>query len=140
MNNLVVAHFLDGRILKGNSLDVDANKPVCHIRPPEGKAEEVKLAKLKALFFVRSLEGNAKHEEAGDVESGDLRVAGSAPISCRFSDGEVINGLTNRFPPIKPFFFLVPVDTRSNNIRILVNRSAVMKMENRHIAKQPASK
>jgi len=38
-------------------------------------------------------------------------------------------GLTNRFPPTRPFFFIVPVDAESNNIRILVNRTAIKKME-----------
>jgi hypothetical protein len=31
--------------------------------------------------------------------------------------------------PAKPFFLVVPVDTQSNNVRILVNRDAVVSME-----------
>jgi hypothetical protein len=46
-----------------------------------------------------------------------------------FPDGEVMVGLTNRYPPNRPFFFIVPVDQQSNNIRILVNRTAIKKME-----------
>ena len=30
MANEVVAHYLDGRVVKGVSLDVDPGRPVCH--------------------------------------------------------------------------------------------------------------
>ena len=33
-----------------------------------------------------------------------------------------------RFPPVKPFFFILPADGTSNNVRILVNRAAVRSM------------
>jgi hypothetical protein len=34
-----------------------------------------------------------------------------------------------RYPPNKPFFFLIPADTVSNNLRILVNREQVGSMK-----------
>ncbi len=37
-------------------------------------------------------------------------------------DGEQLLGLTVRFPPVKPFFFILPADGASNNIRILVTK------------------
>jgi hypothetical protein len=46
-----------------------------------------------------------------------------------FADSEEILGLMNRFPPITPFFYMLPIDLQSNNIRILVNRAAVKEME-----------
>jgi len=50
------------------------------------------------------------------------------PIEIEFADGERLVGLTVRFPPVKPFFFILPADDASNNIRILVNRGAVKAM------------
>ena len=129
MNNFVVARYLDGKVLKGTSLDVDPMRPTFHVRPPEGKTAEVKLKELKALFFVRSLEGDKTRHEVHALDPADLRSKGSTPVALHFPDGEVIIGLTNRYPPNRPFFFIVPVDAQSNNIRILVNRSAVKKME-----------
>ena len=38
MSNLVVARYLDGKLLKGTSLDVDPTRPTFHVRPPEGRA------------------------------------------------------------------------------------------------------
>jgi hypothetical protein len=129
MNNLVVARYLDGRMLKGTSLDIDPAKPTFHLRPPEGITAEVKLKDLKDLFFVRSLEGDMARNDARALSPTDPRAHGSTAVSLHFPDGEVMVGLTNRFPPNRPFFFVVPVDPESNNIRILVNRGAVKKME-----------
>jgi len=129
MSNKVVARFRDGRVIKGISLDVDPAKPVFHLRPAQGTAMEIKLSDLKALFFVRSLEGNPTHKEARALSPGDVRIRGSTLVTLRFADGEVIVGLTIRFPPNKPYFFVVPVDTKSNNIRMLINRDAVTSME-----------
>ncbi|MEP6574444.1 MAG: hypothetical protein ABJD11_17215 [Gemmatimonadota bacterium] len=128
MSNLIVARFLTGRVLKGTSLDVDPNKPSCHVRPSVGPVEEVRLMDLKALFFVRTLEGNAARDEAHKVVPTDPRLLGSSGITLLFKDGESITGRTNRYPPNRPFFFIVPVDPGSNNIRILINRAAVTSM------------
>jgi hypothetical protein len=129
MSQKVVARFLDGRVMKGTSLDVAANRPRFHLRPESGGAvEDVALADLKALFFVRSFEGNPAHEEAKTLDPGDPRARGSRLVSARFADGEVITGLTIRFPPVTPFYFLTPVDPRSNNVRMLVNGSAVQEL------------
>ncbi|MEW5919042.1 MAG: hypothetical protein AB1762_21745, partial [Gemmatimonadota bacterium] len=64
MVNQVVARFIDGRLIKGTSIDVDQGKPNCHIRTPDGAVYTVELSDLKALFFVKSLSGNAQHDEA----------------------------------------------------------------------------
>jgi hypothetical protein len=128
MNN-VVAHFKDGRVLKGTSLAVDPAKPAFPLRPSDGRAVEVQFKDLKALFFVRSLEGNAGHKDASTLTPGDPRSRGSTQIKLKFEDGEVLLGLVNAYPPTRAFFFLNPVDSASNNIRILVNRAAVSSIE-----------
>jgi hypothetical protein len=127
MANEVVAHYLDGRVVKGVSLDVDPGRPVCHIRTGSSSLE-VKLKELKALFFVKDLVGDAARAEALELEAGDGRARGSFPIELEFADGERLVGLTVRYPPIRPFFFVLPADTRSNNIRVLVNKAAVKRM------------
>lgn len=132
--NKVVARYRDGRVIKGVSLDVGVDRPVCHVQQPGGDRVPIALADLKALFFVRSLEGNPQHNENLRPEEGDPRSRGLTPVRVVFEDGEVIVGLTIRYPPNKPFFFLVPVDTASNNIRILVNGSALVSMEAHLIA------
>jgi len=127
MQNTVVARYLDGRTVKGRSLNVDPTKPSFHVRTETGPIE-VALKDLKALFFVKDTAGDAAHNEAMDPTPGDPRLVGGKPIEVEFKDGERIVGATNRFPPNKPFFFMVPVDPKSNNIRILVNRAAAKRI------------
>jgi len=107
---------------------VDPVKPTCHIRTEDQSVIEVKLSDLKALFFVRDLAGNPAKNDAAAVAPADVRTRGAALIEVEFVDGERILGLTVRYPPIKPFFFVLPADDSSNNVRILVNRAAVRTM------------
>jgi hypothetical protein len=127
MANEVVARYLNGKVVKGVSLDVDPGRPLCHIRTTEGTLE-VKLKELKALFFVKDLLGDAARDEVLKLEADDGRARGSFPIELEFADGEKLVGLTVRYPPIRPFFFVLPADTRSNNVRVLVNKAAVKRM------------
>jgi Family of unknown function (DUF6982) len=125
MANEVVAHYLDGRLIKGTCLDIDPTRPTCHIKTAEQGMVQVMLAQLKALFFVRSLGGDPNYEEVKAVDATDARTRGASPIELQFADGERVVGLTTRFPPVRRFFYVLPADARSNNLRILVNRSAV---------------
>ena len=129
VSTLVVARYRDGRLVKGISMDVDPTKPMCHVRAPDGVVTEIKLVDLKALFFVKTLEGNSAHNEGLAVDQGDRRSHGSTAIAIKFEDNEHLVGFTNRYPPNRPFFFVVPADTKSNNIRILVNKAAVVSMD-----------
>lgn len=125
MSNQVVARFKDGRVLKGSSLDVDPKKPFFHLRDGSGEVEQVQLADLKALFFVRSFEGDPSRDDATELDPKDPRSRGSTLVRLRFGDGEEIVGLTNHYPPNRPYFFVLPVDPKSNNIRMLINRDAL---------------
>ena len=125
MANEVVARYIDGRVVKGRCLDVDPARPTCHIKTRQGMIE-VKLADLKALFFVKDIVGDSTHQEATTVAPGDTRTRSFAGIELQFEDGERVVGLTARFPPVRPFFFVLPADAGSNNIRILVNRAAIV--------------
>jgi hypothetical protein len=129
MSNKVVARYRDGRVVKGISLDIDPARPNCHVRTPEGKTVDVQFRDLKALFFVRSLEGDSTRDETRTPDPQDPRRRGSQLVSLTFEDGEAMVGLTIRYPPNRPYFFLLPADPKSNNIRMLVNRDAVASME-----------
>ena len=128
MTHKVVAHYISGRVVKGESHDVNPKRPFCHVRTVENGAVSVKLLDLKALFFVKDLAGDAKREEGSILETRDPRARGACPIEVEFGDGERVIGLTAGYPPQGPFFFVLPVDARSNNVRILVNQAAVVRM------------
>ncbi len=125
MANNVVVHFLDGRVVKGTSMDVDPEHPTCHLVTQGQPATKVKLADMKALFFVKTFQGDPKRNDRTEPDPEDPRLKGAKRVEARFKDGERISGLSNRFPPRGSFFFMLPIDPASNNIRVLVNRSAL---------------
>jgi hypothetical protein len=125
--NFVVANLLSGQVVKGISLDVDATKPLCHIRTDAGVVK-VQLADVKALFFVRDLAGDPKRNDRQAVAPDDPRQRGATMVEIRFKDGERIVAFTNRYPPRGAFHYVVPVDQASNNSRILVNQAAVVSL------------
>lgn len=129
MSKKVVARYQDGRIIKGTSLDVDPNRTIFHVRPAQGPAVEVNMNDLKALFFVKSLDGDSARNDSQNPNPADPRNRGSSIVRLEFADGESITGLTIAFPPRRQFFFVLPVDSASNNIRMLINRDAVTNME-----------
>ena len=120
--NRIVARFQDGRVLKGFTNDFLPGKASFHLLS-EGeqagdKVEEVPVAQLKALFFVKSFAGDPKYEEAREFAEGKP-VAGRR-IRVVFKDGELIVGTTQGYDRSRPGFFVVPADPASNNERCFV--------------------
>jgi len=128
MSNRVVAHFLDGRVLKGASFDVSLTKATCHVQISTGPVE-VQLRELKALFFVQDLTGDPAHQEGRTIAAGDTRAVGGRRVEIRFKDGEQLVGLTPSYRPEQQFFYILPADSESNNIRILINRAATISVQ-----------
>lgn len=115
--------------MKGASLDAHSQKPTFHLRQAEGGMEEIELGDLKAVFFVRSLEGDAERDDSTELDPEDRRARGMKVVRVTFEDDEQIVGLTNHYPATRPRFFILPVDEKSNNLRILVNRDAIREIE-----------
>jgi hypothetical protein len=125
----VVARFVDGRVLKGTTHDFAPHKPAFHLTvwdAPAARALTIPVGALKALFFVRTYEGDAKHVENGDLET----VKGQGrKIVVTFADGEVVRGFTTGYSKDKQGFFVIPVDPKSNNSRVYAVTAAVKKVE-----------
>jgi hypothetical protein len=125
----VVVRYLDKQLLKGTTRDFSPNKPEFHVHPcGDEKNAPVKItfAPLKAVFFVKTFEGNKDHVE--DLTFDNARGQGRR-IKVTFSDGEVITGFTVGYAPDRLGFFLLPADRASNNERIFVLTKAVTKVE-----------
>lgn len=121
----VVARFTDGRVVKGTTHDFAPHKTsfhLCVVDDPSAKALVVPLGALKALFFVRTFQGNPKYVD--NLALDDAKGPGRK-IVVTFADGEVICGLTSGYSKDKPGFFVVPVDPKGNNSRIFVVAASV---------------
>jgi hypothetical protein len=127
MQHKIVVRYMDGRILKGTSVDFMPNKDLFHIvpldAPPGKKPQEIHARELKAVFFVKDYEGNAQYKERKEF-SPDVRAAGRK-IKVVFKDKELLVGTTQGYQPGRQGFFVFPADTQSNIERCYVVSTAV---------------
>ena len=116
----VVAHYQDGRILKGVTSDFYPTKDRFHLLPAESQSGatpvEVLISNLKAVFFVFDLKGSPDHQKSNAFD----RPLPGRRIRVVFKDGEVMTGTTNGYDPGRPGFVLVPADCASNNERCFI--------------------
>lgn len=123
--NRVVAHFQDGHLLKGFTNDFLPAKDRFHLTDEHSQAArpvEVHVPELKALFFVKSFEGDPLYHERTEPSPG--APAAGRRIRVVFQDGEVLVGTTQGYDRSRPGFFVVPVDKASNNERCFVVAAA----------------
>jgi hypothetical protein len=117
----VVAHFLDGRLLKGTTQDFFPNRVSFHLQPVEGGATtEVRCKTLKALFFVKEYTGDAKRHDLRGFIAASSETAQGKKLAVRFKDGELLCGYSLSYLPDREGFFMFPADGGSNNLRIYV--------------------
>jgi uncharacterized protein DUF6982 len=125
MLNKVVVRFLDGTVLKGTVNNFDAKAPNFHLIAADGSAaRKVTLDKLKALFFVKDLQGNTEHNESKDFPANASPGLGKR-TKVLFKDGETLAGFCNAYQPTQQGFFLFPVDRTANNDRVYILNHAV---------------
>lgn len=128
VQNLVVARYRDGRIVKGTTYDFGPQKKAFHMIPlgEEGrKVSEVLFSDLKAVFFVKSLEGKQDHPLTKDVSEEKAEPGTQMKVKITFLDGETLVGTTQGYAPEREGFFIVPLEGDSNNLRIFVMSKAV---------------
>lgn len=121
MQNKVIVHHVDGRLQKGVTEDFFPNKNFFHLIEKEGGTiVQIGIHDLKAVFFVKSFEGNPAYNEQHDIE----RKGFGRKIRVVFNDGETVTGYTQGFSAGRDGFFVFPDDPQSNNERIFVITSA----------------
>jgi hypothetical protein len=125
MRNSLVLHFADGTIRKGTTDDFFPNKDLFHFTANDsGEVDEIRVATLKAIYFVKSFEGNPVYQENADME----RVGFGKKICVHFKDGEIQLGYTQGYSPNRLGFFVFPCDPDSNNERIFIVSTATTKV------------
>ena len=95
------------------------------VRTESGELREIPTDQAKAVFFVKSFEGQMERDE--------LKFFSHAPlvhgiwIQAEFRDGEVIEGIVHNSMHhlVERGFFLVPTDPGSNNKLIYVLKKAL---------------
>jgi hypothetical protein len=136
IQNLVVARYRDGKMIRGMTHDFGPQKKVFHVSTVEkhgktvnGKVFEVFLSELKAVFFVKSLEGRQDPHSPKGLMDEKLEAPGLMKVRVTFFDGEILVGTTHGYTPEREGFFIAPLERDSNNLRIFVISSAVKSVE-----------
>ena len=133
-DRLVVVRMRDGRVIKGVlQWPGDPGRPaslphlpaVLHIQDRNGFNSSVPVADSKAVFFVRTHDGEPEYEEVR-FSSGEL--LGDLWVRIRLIDGEVLEGSTTNSLDLMagPGFWLWPSDKLWNSSSIYVPKAAVV--------------
>ena len=121
----IVVRYHDATLLKGYTLDFHPSRGHFSLWPSinAGANERVLVPhnQLKAVFFVRDFDGNRHRVTAADADD----APAGRKIEVTFLDREVIQGTTLSYRPDGAGFLMNPSDSRGNNLRIFVVRSAV---------------
>jgi len=125
IQNFVVARYLDGRVLKGTTRDFSPTRPSFHLEVGAShEIVELRLRHLKAVFFVKSFDGDPARENIPGFIEGPQDKPQGRKIAVRFRDGEFMCGYTMAWSPDREGFFVFPTDTGSNNDRVYVIASS----------------
>ncbi|MGH9870157.1 MAG: DUF6982 domain-containing protein [Candidatus Polarisedimenticolia bacterium] len=131
----VVAHYKDGRVVKGHTRDFSPARDSFTLQPYVGEAMPVPvfMDDLKAVFHVRTFEGNPAHpRQLGTVgmvaEPRFTQVMDNGRrVALQFHDGERLWGYAEMLEEDRGFFFF-PTDPGDNNLRVYVIRSSLKEM------------
>jgi hypothetical protein len=131
----VVVRFSNGKILKGYVRNFVANEIFVLVEEVGTQTEEsIPINELKAIFFVKTFEGVSGYR---DKKAYGIRQGTGRKVYVRFNDGESMIGfLEGEIPWKKGFFlskpnskvkgfFLIPVDSGSNNIKVFIVGSSI---------------
>jgi uncharacterized protein DUF6982 len=129
-NNLVVARYRNGQVVKGYTRDFFPERPLFHVLPKGGaQSVPVKAAELKAVFFVRDLLGNRLRHKNRRFPAQDVGPQTGRRIAVLFEDGELLVGHAQTYTADRPGFFVFPIDPNGNNLRVYVLRAAVKQVK-----------
>ena len=130
-----VMRFSNGEILKGYLKEFSPDLAKLTLKEAgTDKAHLVRIEDVKAVFFVRSFEGDNAYKEK---KSYGVSKPKGRKVYIKFKDGESMVGfLDGEVPWDKGFFlskqdhekkgfFLLPVDEDANNIKVFVVVSSV---------------
>ena len=128
--NKVVIACLDGQRLKGYVFNFAASREQFRLFPeensPQTAGRDVKLATVKAIFFVKEFAGRPEHHDHYELKPG----AHGRKLEVVFLDGETVIGTTEAYNPKNPGFFIFPADSESNNSRIFIVNKSVREVKN----------
>ena len=140
-NLRVVVRFSNGQMLKGTTQDFKPATPRFHLIPAAGGAPvEVRVDELKAVFFVRDLEGQPSRPKLKGFLEAPAETSLGKKVAVRFRDDELLCGYTLAWSAERKGFFVSPADNEGNNMRVYVVTAAAAEVRVGPAAEQFAQK
>jgi hypothetical protein len=124
MKKKIVVRLKDKTLLKGEINDFSPFYDFLHLELPKGNAVNINVDKIKAIFFVKSFEGDKKYTYTYEDE---LPWVGDK-ILLKFNDGEKMVGYTTQLNYSPKGFFITPADLKGNNTCVFASKSAIKSM------------
>jgi len=126
----IVAKKKDGTMIKGTTGDFLPYRNSFHMTVNDNLDDciEVLVDDLKAVFFVKRLEGSIAPHNRPPERSLPGATSTERRVSVTFTDNEVIEGFTHSFHLDRLGFFMKPVDSDDNNERIFVVLSSAKRI------------
>lgn len=121
MREQMVLRMLDGSVKKCTTFShFSAAHSKVKVVTTGGLVESVDLDDVKAIFFVRDLQGDPGYVPKKEFHEGSP-LAGRA-VTVRFPDGELLRGRVINLAEQNRGFFLFPADPLENNRKVFVIR------------------
>ncbi len=124
MGKKTVVRFKDKTLLKGAISDFSPFYRFFQLELLNGDVVTVDIDKVKAIFFVKSFEGDKKYQYK---YADELYWVGDK-IIFNFFDGERMVGYTQQLDFSPKGFFITPADLKGNNQYLFASRSAIESM------------
>jgi hypothetical protein len=107
----IVARRLDGGLAKGHAVAFEPGAEVVLEHEPDGRQVAIAAADLKAVFFVKDLQGDPRYEDSRSYR--DSQLLGRR-VWVRFQDGEEMAGWSLSYRRGCAGFYVFPSDPQSN--------------------------
>ena len=120
----VVVRLKDKTLLKGQISNFSTFHDFFQLELLNGDSVMVKLDKIKAMFFVKSFEGNKQYKYKYED---NLSWVGDK-ITLKFDDGEKMVGYSQYFEVTPKGYFITPADVNGNNTYVFALKSAIASM------------
>src|SRR5262245_65402323 len=116
MQEKVVVHFRDGRLLKGYTSDLTPNKSNFRLTPIDwgGESQTIEVETLKAVFFVKDFAGDSTYNEKKAFAPDAPYVPGR--VEFHMEDGESLVGVVLDYQPDEAGLFLVQADPNAEDV------------------------
>lgn len=122
--NKIVVRFKDSTLLKGTVCGFSPFHKFFQLKLLGGDIVTVNIDRIKAMFFVKSFQGDKKYTYTYKDE---LFWVGDK-IMVNFDDGEKLIGYTQQLDCSPRGFFITPADLKGNNKYVFASKTAIQSM------------